>query len=711
MKKKLLFVFLLFVIFIKPIILQYEYTYELEDVINYFNRKNVEVEDFKNIIQFLIGVFNDAYAFYEISAKPPQPLFKGDYHNEVDIYLKLLDLEDKIEKNEIIGVYDIYREILYIMAKLKDCHIQIKWNLLNLDQFFILSPVQFIIKEFEGSPRIFVECLPELFEEDFDMEFSESLNEIEINSIYPIKSINDNNPFDYINNFGEDFLSTKNLHSTFSYKFRNYNDLNLYDIPFKLNDLSQFKIVFDNNEEEIVVNTKYFIGSDIDINEEDNLRNLNYKNNINNNREEKNIKHKKRKRKLGEIFWDYKYESEDSFNCFEDDVNKINIYYISTFNAKYKERFLETIKNCYSLFDNNTYPIVVINDLNDGGLVSLSQIFLGIISPLMSINLYKGRLRITEGFKETEEIKYFIETNLTSIENCLHTNYERLTSQKVHIKYDNEFESDLTQMFFINNIDTHNYIEEARKNMKNKRKPTEILIYTDGYSFSAAGLFMQYLQKSGGAIIASYLGNPNHKEEIFDISQSPSALFTSGLLKIFSPDNYNNLINYNREDEDKDEWQIEFPGIQTFYGLEDYEIPLEYEVIKPDINSDIYENLDGETYLTFIRKSLEIFQKFQTDCNSENKNLVKVAAECDNQFENEYTHGGYLCGDDNKWSNICVPSYCDPGYFFNQTEKKCIKDLCSSIPTKSNDEGENSFYTKFAIFNILNVFLFFILFN
>ena len=169
---------------------------------------------------------------------------------------------------------------------------------------------------------------------------------------------------------------------------------------------------------------------------------------------------------------------------------------------------------------------------------------------------------------------------------------------------------DLTQMFFLNNISIHNYIENARKNMEHKRKPNEILIFTDGYSFSAASLFIQYLQKSGGAIIASYLGNPNRKDKIFDISQSPSPVFTHNLLKIFSPEHYNNLLNMNGE-ENENSWEIQIPGIQTFYDIEDYDNPLEYEVIPPDINSNIYVNFDEELYDKFIYKAKEILENIK----------------------------------------------------------------------------------------------------
>ena len=51
--------------------------------------------------------------------------------------------------------------------------------------------------------------------------------------------------------------------------------------------------------------------------------------------------------------------------------------------------------------------------------------------------------------------------------------------------------------------------------MKNKRKPTEILVLTDGYSFSAASLYIKYLQKQGGAVVVGYSGN-SYDDSIFD---------------------------------------------------------------------------------------------------------------------------------------------------------------------------------------------------
>jgi hypothetical protein len=647
-------------------------------------------ENFISIIDNIMGTFNDAYAFYDISVNPPQPRDNANYHKKVDIYQKLIELKGKINNRAITEVYDFYREIIGIFSELKDSHIIINWKSFNFHDFFIIAPIEFYIQEIEGNYKIFATCLSEEFEDESDMGISNALTLCEENLESPILSINEKDPFEFIKTFGGNFLSTKNEHATFSFKLKNHNQLSLNDFPLSLEELSNLKIQFESNAE---ILTQYYIGSDIEIDiPEGRRRNLkkNDNNKLKQENEENLIKKKNKKRKrnldLNEINWNYETnrDEEDGIKCYEDTTNEINVYYISSFLPDNKDNYINVINDCYNLFDKNIFPIIVVNDLNEGGLVSLSQLFLGIISPLMSIDMYKGRIRMTNAFTDTDEINYYINSNLTNIDNCLNENYHNLIDKKVTVNY-GDIQSTLTNLFFINNKNIHDNIETARNNMYNKRKPTEILIYTDGYSFSAAGLMMQYLQKSGGAIIVGYLGNPKEANKIFDISQSPSPVFTSGLLKIFSPGNYMTLLNMPSNND----WEIQMPGIQSFYDSQNVNNPLEYEVIQPDLHSGIYQNFDKNSYDTFILKAKEIFDKYQIDCNPNNKNLVKVSEECNGQFGNNYTYGGYECGNDGKWTTKCVPSYCALGYFFNKNLKKCVKDVCSSIEIIL-DEDQNT---------------------
>ena len=101
-------------------------------------------------------------------------------------------------------------------------------------------------------------------------------------------------------------------------------------------------------------------------------------------------------------------------------------------------------------------------------------------------------------------------------------------------------------------------------------------------------------------------------------------------------------------------------------------VPLEFEVTPVDEIVDIFEIFNESNYETFINESLKIFNKYKNKCNPKNKKLILVTNECDGKFENKYTHGGYLCGDNGYWTKQCAPSYCDIGYIFDFTKNKCI---------------------------------------
>ena len=65
-------------------------------------------------------------------------------------------------------------------------------------------------------------------------------------------------------------------------------------------------------------------------------------------------------------------------------------------------------------------------------------------------------------------------------------------------------------------------IFDIREKMKNIRKLTDIIIFTNGFSYSATSHFIKSTQLLDGAIIVGYEGNP--QIESFDSSQSPSAV-------------------------------------------------------------------------------------------------------------------------------------------------------------------------------------------
>ena len=695
-----IFIFISILFFSKSVTEEIYY-YPVDHVFQYLEYQGLEDNEYQEILNNIRTILYNSYAFYDISKNPPQP--SKNYHTIVDIDKKLKEIQPKD-----INSLDFYRMILSVLSDLKDSHIRLFMNNFDFKYFYILGPFDYEIREFEGKQRMFAQCLDyeilDKFDDDNEVGIAEFCTSIDNK---PIKSINNMDPFEYVNNFGGNYVSTKNVHGTFTFKMQFHNDVSLTDYPLTYEELTNLQVIFDD-EKSTNITTRYLFKSEIYIYSSENyLRSLRSgkgfyanrffkegklarKNNIKIKRELHKNKNNKNIRNL-ETYIPWDHELEDSFKCYYDKDNKINIYLMESFYTDRAE-FYNTLMKCVKLFDQNTYPIVVINNFNSGGYLSLSQLFMGILSPLIPINLYKGRLRVTEGLKETKEISEYINLNLTNINTCEKANYADLIKGKVKPNYSNTY---LTEIFYINNKTLHNQIEEIRANMKNKRKPTEILVLTDGYSFSSASLYIKYLQKMGGAIIAGFSGNP-YSNEIFDSSQSPSAVFTSDLLSVFNPDENNVLKFYNI--------QFEIPGIQTFYNLEDKDVPLEYEVTPVDIRLELYQNFDNDIYDLFIEQCTKIFSNMENKCYS--PYVIKFDAECDKVINKSYKHGGYSCNKDGTWSNVCVEAYCDMGYIFDQNEKKCIKDICSSIPIDEDDSKNGSFTNNYNLFLLLAIILF-----
>ena len=223
-------------------------------------------------------------------------------------------------------------------------------------------------------------------------------------------------------------------------------------------------------------------------------------------------------------------------------------------------------------------------------------------------------------------------------------------------------------------------LNDLKMTLKNKRKPTDIIVFTDGFSFSAASLLLKYLQYNGGGITVGYLGNPNKRKIPFDSSLSPSAIIEN--LTLFEvSDEYRKLYkNYT--------FLSQMAFYQSFYYPSNFSIPLEYVITPVDEVEEFYEYYSDDNYDKFINIAKKIFNKYKNECNPKNKKLFLVNSECDKNFTNNYTHGGYECGDDGKWTSNCIASYCDIGYIFDHVKNECIIDACSKITEEQKEEKE-----------------------
>ena len=545
----------------------------------------------------------------------------------------------------------------------------------------------------------------------------------------PIYSINGKDPFDYISNFGGIYNNLKSPYSTFVYKFFNHNYASFYLYPLSLEDLTNFTVVYDSND---TFTTNFIIISPYNISGVQSQNSLNNfkgdeKGNLSDSSDyllmNVSLNNEKLKISSNNIFnkdnsfdevklnddnkimndnviqWNYNYSS--LFKCRVDEKNKVNVYFINKFgDSENIDGFSQTILKCAELFDNNNYPVILINSLNPGGQAFLSQILLELLSPKITLNMY-GAFRKTDTFKNSSELNQFL-SYYSNLEDCKTLTYDHLMKKEHIINYDDNISSTLTEPFIILGKDIKKQLNYVKKNLKNPRNPTEILVYTDGFSYSATSLFLKYLQYYGGAITTGYFYNPN-LDLPFDSSLSPSFVFDYLRLQILSPEGYKPFYDYSHI-------TLSLPGIQTFYTPDNLTIPLEYQVTPVDEKVNIFEAFSDSNYDIFINESLIILNKYKTECNPDNKKLVLLTSKCDSSFKNKYTHGGYECRNDGKWSTNCVPSYCDIGYIFDYNKNECIIDVCSDEnhqqeeEKENNNENQNNFL-KYIIISLIVLFL------
>ena len=507
-----------------------------------------------------------------------------------------------------------------------------------------------------------------------------------------VKSINGKNPFDFISEFGNNCLNFRSPHANFALKSEFIISFyTLTNYPFSYEELSKLNVVYESGDN-FTINYLLITGLDLDAVEikrnfllkDNNIKKESFidinkipknieKNIIESN---KNIININKKLKDFSMYIDWDYEFSNIFRCRADNENEINVYCFNNFRGEEtSEDFLKALAMCAELFDNNTYPIALIGNLNEGDSIVLYHIVLEILSPLITSKVYTA-FRKTEGIMKNKDL---MSMTFPDAEKCEDHELKSYFNKVNKINYGNGITDELSEIFLYDGKDIRKALEILKLNLKNKRKPTDIVVIADGYSFSATSILLKYLQYYGGGITVGIYQHPNKRNVPFDSSTSPSPVFTHGHLMKFS-DEYrimNELYNF----------KLQLATFQTFYNINKIDVPLEYEITPVDEIEEIYELFyDTDRYYSlYIDKALKTLKKYETHCNPYNKKLVKVTNECDYTFKNDYTHGGYECGDDGYWSTKCVASYCDLGYIFDYAQGKCIIDYCSDL----NKEGEN----------------------
>ena len=363
----------------------------------------------------------------------------------------------------------------------------------------------------------------------------------------------------------------------------------------------------------------------------------------------------------------YDYLMPESIGCKVTEVNNetVNLFYIPSFAPEEEkiDTYITVFDNCVKKIDENNAPIVIVLAMNGGGYVDLEAYVEKTFAPKSDCHQY-GSMRIHD--QTLQAMKNGYNELFTDPETCEYNFHNE--------SYHGDFYDNPT-------IDHFGSIEHIRTQtkrimtfgtdsifVKNPRKPTDIVVFTDSFCFSACSIFAKGMVEKGGAITAGFFGNPHNAIDKYDAGQSPTLVISAG--ELLSEDDYFNLTSYGFD------FQVSFAETYRYDYTYQQTIPREFLIDEIDEYVFLAE-YDDDKMQEFAEEGMKIHKKYQEECNPKNKRLVKVTSECDKYMTIEHAHGGYVCGEDGKWSTECVPTYCDEGYYFDFINLFCYQEKCN----------------------------------
>ena len=676
----------------------------------------------------------EPYIFLDILKNPPQPDNFTDYFKPLDLIAEL-----KKVPTENTNFYDFFRKTQEALMATQDGHFSFQF--LGNKQFdnklmnFYLSPPIVLYADTNDQGEPIMKGVPLSGEFDVYDKFANGAETKEIvtaNANVPIVSINGQSPFDFVLNFGSKYYNyPKNFNAKYTYASKFFqNEPLLYYMPMDVEDFSNFTVVYENGEK--FSSDFYFLnaaamgskrrsvdGEDITEFTREIFRNnplgkpLGYKDVVKAFNSGEEIKERLSEREVAEqvknvdldkararretrgvvesgngLKWDFATK-DGILKCKIDDKNGVNAYVITTFSPEDSDDFLEVVDSCSKKMNGNDYPIIAITDGNTGGSILFSNILQEILQPDMVARSFVS-IKVDETTKAA--MKDLIkEGGFTDPETCEDfESFEQLAGGPIVEDYGNGVTHAHTKTFFSGYDIVRSYMYTKKSNIT-RRKPTEVVVFTDSYSFSAGSFFTKGLKEAGGAIMVGYNGYPGSTAESFDIGQSPTQVMLEEYLMLFSPDECARL---------KEKGIIY--GSMSFgesFRVEDIDnnksplIPREFLVDPADERVPYYGAYSDDAYDTFVEMGKAVLEKYKTECNPENPKLHMRDASCDAVINKEHMHGGFTCGADGKWTTTCEGYYCDDGYYFDYHTKECVKDICYSMDSSSSSsssEGKES---------------------
>ena len=521
-----------------------------------------------------IEVLADSYVFSDIIMNPPKPYeyLKANISAEFA----------KINTNEERHFYEFYRDIRKAFSVLSDTNFDIIGSeipfindTVNFGAYTYCLPFKFYLDYEDNSDvKIYIKEFPHC-SRNYNASVKEYIAEHQNISV---EEINGKNAFDYIQDFGSEFFKFKNKNSQFQIIIDSIHYNRLVFVPLLPKELNSIEILFSNNDS---FTTSFYVNKKDYTNKKNKPKNnfskeMKKENIIEIKENLENIKNHQlnEKESNDEIKWMYQTQNGE-LKCRVDITNSLNVIFIKTFDIEPMEE-LQILSNCFNYFYAYRYPILVITSQNWEGNNFASYIFTQLLQPKIP-HKYKFAMKQTDLNRELFEsnIKGFLNARTCSPFDSWEDFIETTPDEYGEISHSR------SKLFTTIPEDYFEGLEKLRKIYESfaymKKKPTDILILTDTVSYGAASNFIKSLQNYGGAIVASYGGNPylNKSNLVFDASLEPidSTIYEDS--KVF-----NELKQYG--------FQIyNIPYAENFENLEGDKYPMDFKVNSVDEETNI----------------------------------------------------------------------------------------------------------------------------
>ena len=660
-------------------------SYHPQGYYQYLLKKIDEIKA-KNIISNISSILQKFYIYKDIAKKPPEiPKLENYHHKPIDLFKNLSEISTK--NRTYLG---LFQDIDEVLTAVRDYHLNIRMinieNIFNIQKSSFCSPFELYIEVINDNEvvkmREYSYCLDNFKNKDIILKF------LKEHSDFALKSINGTDPFDFIQNFGK-HQKIKNRHAQFTENLNAVLSNCIVDIPFVHSDIIDIEYEFENGD---IIKMDYHLlttSSFTDVNQKefedyyDSLINKQSNMFLIPNILQAKIEYKKQKQILfkdtNEIKWDF--ETKDGYlKCRVDNISHYNVFLQTSFSFDSVDNAINVMKECSDLFYSNDYKIIGIENRNEGGTALLYQVWNQLIQQKTLGKSYFALVKNDKAYDYFRKTYQF--SVLSNLETCKFIgSLEELGEITDNYGKSEIFQEDIkhnrTNIYELIDIAWRKRLEEIRvKNINNSniKNPTDIIIYTNAFCFSACSGFVKAFQNTGGAIIVGFNGNPKIKgTNEFDGSQSISAVAEIKTEEYYELEKLGYHITGITFAESFDE---------SYQNTNESPIPREYTVNLVDRRVPIYSKYSDDKYDLFISNAKRIFEEFETNCSLNNNKLLLDDETC--TLEN-HKRGGHPCGTNGKWNlENCEAYYCDLGYYYDQFRKECVLDICTNRKNQKN---------------------------